>query len=331
MLHDDVAELRRKRLAADKPAVPASLQGVTKARVKSVLGRLALGDKPDIVDAVFALLDDETPSWFGTAPKGFKFADGASTAHLGCHIGVLQRGATKLDREGRDYWIKPLRGLGAVDAVFLNGAVFIPGHPVAKSPNSAYRINAEFKAILQTSDGKWEEALKKWASQESVRRRHEHQAKVEAESRKKVDSSHSQLISDAVAHYAKQFLSDYEVLYVDDGDGDRIKDADKKRLLKAGITLELGDAMPDVLLWNYKTDRLWVIEAVTSDGEVDSHKVAMLANLARRFGKKGIDFTTAYRNWRDAAARQERNKNLAIDTYVWIRSDAARHFLVKSF
>jgi hypothetical protein len=331
MLHDKVADLRHKRIRAGQPAVPASLQGVTKAKVKNVLAKLALGDKPDIVDAVYALLDDETPSWFSSAPKGFTFADGASTAHLGCHIGVLQRGDTKLDREGRDYWIKPLRVLGAVEAVFLNGAVFIPGHPVAKSPNSAYRLNAEFKAILQASDKKWRQVLEGWASQEAVRSRHEHQGKVEAESRRQVDSTHSQLISDAVAHYAKKFLPEYEVLYIDDGDGDRIEDADQKRLAKAGIALQLGDAMPDVLLWNPKTDRLWVIEAVTSDGEVDSHKVAQLERLAKRCGKQGIDFTTAYRNWRDTAVRQERNKNLAIDTYVWIQSDASRHFLVKSF
>ena len=31
---------------------------------------------------------------------------------------------------------------------------------------------------------------------------------------------------------------------------------------KAGIQLRLEDGMPDVLLWNPQTDRLWVIEAV---------------------------------------------------------------------
>src|SRR5205823_6791253 len=123
MLHDEVAILRQQRLDAGKPAVPDSFQGVTKTRVKQVLDRLALGDKPDLVDAVFALLDNETDSWFGTAPKGTKFSDGASIAHIGCHVGVLQRGRSKLDREGRDYWIKPMQELGGVEPVTLINSV----------------------------------------------------------------------------------------------------------------------------------------------------------------------------------------------------------------
>lgn len=331
MLHDDVATLRAERLKSGKSAFPNSFQGVTKARVKQALEKLALGDKPDIVDAVFSFLDNETPSWFPSAPNGAKFSDGATTAHVGCHIGILQRGGGKLDREGRDYWIKPMRELGAVEAVTLIDSIFVAGHPIAKSGNSAYRLNSDFKAVLQANEKQLDKALKAWASQDAVRRRREHQGKVEEEARKRVDSGHSQLISDSIEHYAKRFLPGYEALYIDDGDGDRITNEDKKKLAGAGITLQLGDAMPDVLLWNKKTDRLWVIEAVTSDGEVDFHKVAQLTKMAKRCGKKGIDFTTTYRNWKEAASRQEKNKNLALDTYVWIRSDAGRQLLVTSF
>jgi hypothetical protein len=106
VLHDDVAKLRAERLKSGTSAVPDSFQGVTKPRVKQVLDKLGLGNRPDNVDAVYALLDDETLSWFPSAPEGTKFSDGASTAHVGCHVGILQRGGGKLDREGRDYWIK---------------------------------------------------------------------------------------------------------------------------------------------------------------------------------------------------------------------------------
>ena len=84
--------------------------------------------------------------------------------------------------------------------------------------------------------------------------------------------------------------------------------------------------MPDVLLWNPEIDGLWVIEAVTSDGEVDLHKVAQLSELARRSGKQNIGFTTAYQTWKVAADRQTRHKNLSPQTYLWIMEDPTKQF-----
>ena len=89
--------------------------------------------------------------------------------------------------------------------------------------------------------------------------------------------------------------------------------------------------MPDVLLWNPETDWLWVIEAVTSDGEVDLHKVMALSRVAQRSGKAGVGFTTTYRTWKEAAARQGAHQNIAVDSYIWIAGDPAKHLLVQSF
>ena len=117
------------------------------------------------------------------------------------------------------------------------------------------------------------------------------------------------------------------MVYVDDGDGDRITEAQRHSLAEAGIELTLGDAMPDILLWNRSSNRLWVIEAVTSDGEVDLHKLRQLTSLAMRAGKTGIHFTTAYQTWKAAAARQAKYKNLPPGTYLWIMEDPTKHFL----
>ncbi len=92
----------------------------------------------------------------------------------------------------------------------------------------------------------------------------------------------------------------------------------------------LSDAWPDVLLWNPDSDELWVIEAVTSDGEVDLTKVESLTRLARRAGKSGIGVTTAYPSWKVAAARQRKFKNVAPNTYLWILEDASRQFRVET-
>jgi hypothetical protein len=330
-LHDDVAALREHRIRQTGRAVPDAYQGVTKDRVRAVLRRIDLGDNADLVDGVFALFDNETASWFARAPAGAHFCDGATTAHLACHVGILQRGQGKLDREGRDYWIKPLREIGGIEAITLEDGEFIAGHVKAKSPNSCYRLDEGLRAVLTAAEDAWPGALAEWASQDAARVRREFQAQAAEAARALVDTSHSDLIKASIEVYAERFLQGYRVLYVDDGDGDRIADADRERFAEADIELRLEDGMPDVLLWNPENDWLWVIEAVTSDGEVDLHKVMALSRVAQRSGKTGIGFTTTYRTWKEAAARQGAHQNIAVDTYIWIAGDPAKHLLVQSF
>lgn len=325
-LEDDVVALRKLRgdVAQDE------LQGVDRDRIRRVLTSLDLGNNADLADTVFALLDDSTESWFAKAPAGAHFSDGASTAHIACHVGILQRNNRKLDREGRDYWIKPLRELGAFEAVTLKDEAFIAGHIIAKSPNSAYRIEAGFKAILQAPEEDWANMLSEWASREAARERRAFQAEMAEASRKLVDSSHADLIQVSIDHYAARFLRGYNVLYVDDADGDRISADERAKMKEAGVELTLDDAMPDALLWNPEIDWLWVIEAVTSDGEVDLHKVLQMNKLAARCNKSGVGFTTTYRTWKEAAARQGTHQNIAPDTYIWIQADPAKVFKVEA-
>lgn len=318
--------IRDKRNTAGQPRLPETFQGVGKERIRRVLGKVDR-QNDDLIDCVFALLDDKTASL-----TGCKFSDGATTALLGSHMAFLQRNADmKLDREGRDYWIKPLIEIGAVQPVTLLKGNFVAGHVIAKSGNSAYCLDAEFVKILKAPEEKWEGLLAEWNSKDATRRRMEMQARATEESRKLVNTGHKDLIAKSVSFYAKHFLPGFEVIYDDDADGDRVTEAEKAKMKKAGVTLGLCDAWPDVLLWNPTTDKLWCIEAVTSDGEVDSHKVQQLEKLADRHGKKGIGFTTTYLTWKSAAARQHANMNLAIGSYVWIAEDPTRQFEVQSF
>lgn len=328
-VNEKLAKVREHRLSRLGKPMPDELQGVSKPRIKAVLSALSLGANVDLIDCVYALLDDQMPSLFTNAPKGSTFATGASTAHLACHIGILQRGGGKLDREGRDYWIKPLRDLGGIEAVTLEDGEFVAGHTKAKSPNSSYRLEGAFVEILKAPADEWKGMLSKWAAKDAARERLSFQAKMAAAARAATDTGHAALINDCVEHYVPRFLPGFEVLYVDDSDGDRISEDERAAMQKAGAVLTLADPMPDVLLWNSKTDWLWVIEAVTSDGEVDAHKVAGMTRFAERCGKKGVGFTTAYRTWKEAAARQGAHRNLAVDTRVWIRDDPAKQLLVE--
>lgn len=317
----------RVRQFQDKP-LPDQLQGVTKTRIRAVLKAIDR-ESDDIVDAVYALLDNLTPNLFSSARPGTRFCDGATTQQIAAHIGTLQREGSRLDREGRDYWIKPLRELGAIEPVYLQPetGAFILGHPVPKSPNSAYRLADEFRDILAASESEWELQLKDWIQKDRVRSRLELQAQMAELARKAVDTKHSDLILACQTVYAANFLPGYELIYVDDGDGDRITQAQREILAQAGIEITLSDAIPDLLLWNQTADALWVVEAVTSDGEVDLHKLRQLTILANRAGKAKINFTTAYQTWKAAAVRQGRYKNLPPGTYLWIMEDPTKHFL----
>ncbi len=170
---------------------------------------------------------------------------------------------------------------------------FLRGHPVPKSRNSAYRIAPAFLEILRASDGERPALLKAWASEDATRARLQVQATLAAATRTKVGTPHMELITAAAQVYVPNFLPGFEVLYIDATDGQRVTAEQEQALKKAGVTIQLGDSMPDILLWNPNTDKLWVVEAVTTDDEVDLHKVENLTRLAERSGKKGIGFTTA--------------------------------------
>jgi hypothetical protein len=333
-LEEDVRALLKQAGMEGRPAVPHVLQAISKERIRAVL---SLVDRAtdDMVDAVFALLDDQQPSWFSNAGTGLHFCHGATIAHIGAHVGILQRGSSrKLDREGRDYWVKPLCEVGAVERVTLlkDTGQFIPGHPIAKSPNSAYRLSTDFIKLLQVPVAGLESEVAEWIRADAIRTRLEVQARMAEEASRRIDSKHAGLIQAAINEYAGRFLSEYQVIYVDDRDGERISNVERARLEAAGLEFELGDAMPDVLLWRPGTNFFWVVEAVTSDGEVDLHKVTQVQRfIERSVPHAKVGYTTAYRTWRDAARRQGQHKNLAPSTYLWIQEDASKHFRVDSF
>lgn len=328
---DNAIARRRVSLDAGEPVLPDHYNGVTLAKIRSVLKQI---DRctDSMVEGVFALLSTE-PNWFSKAAKnGLQFRHGATTAHVGTHVGILQRGnRDKLDREGRDYWLKPLWEIGAIEKIYFDASsvVFLPGHPVAKSPNSAYRLSQDFIAILEAPEELWQSMAVTWIGEDVMRERLALQAEQAAETNSIIESAHSRLIRASCDVYAPRFLDGYRVIYIDDGDGDRTTDEQRTVLEEAGVGIVLSDSMPDVLLWNPHTNMLWVIEAVTSDGEVDHHKKESLMEFARRYGKAGVGFTTAYPTWKKVAERQAALKNLADDTYLWICEDPSRNIHIQ--
>ncbi len=311
--------------------VGAAHSGVTKERVQRVLGIVGRGENADIVDAVFALLDDTLPSQFARLAKTHRFCDGATTAQVGCHVGILQRGSGKLDREGRDYWIKPLRDLGAVEPITLprDGVDFVAGHIQAKSPNSAYRLSKEFVKLLRGNEETLAARVRGWAAEDAARARLELQKRMADAAREQFTNEHGALIDAVVETYAPQFLPGFECIYVDSDDGDRVTASERAVLRVAGIELELSDPYPDVMLFERKGRRLWCVEAVTSDGEVDEHKASGVKQLCARFQCELAGLTTAYSTRKDWLRRQSQHQNIALGTFVWAADDPGVHYLMQ--
>lgn len=326
---DDHFAVLRQRKSARWPR--SNKRGITEERVANVLAKLARDDV-NIVDVVMALLDDGLESQFSRLAKTHTFADGATIAHLACHVGILQRGKTKLDREGRDYWIKPLRELGAVEPITLpkGRPDFVEGHIKAKSPTSAYRLAPEFVSVLSAPEAELDARLKQWAADDARVSRLALQAKAAAAAKKLFANDHAALIAAIIDYYQPAFLPGFEVIYVDQDDGDRVTAAESKRLAEAGIKMTLEDASPDVIFFHFERREMAIAEAVTSDGEVDAHKLAAVSAFARRHELPLVDAVTAYRTWSDAAKRQARMKNLAPGSRLWIQEDGAKRMRVEA-
>lgn len=305
---------------------PISIGNITKKDVEYILSLISK-NTPDIVDVVYALLDTTFPSLFN--PE-FSFRDGASTAHIGCYVGIFIRQGNKLDREGRDYWLKPLYEIGVIERVTFEAQskIFVSGHIKAKSPNSAYKLNSNFIDLFSHKD---EKIVKEYFSQDSVSQRLLFQTKAAKQAKKKFGSGdHCKLIQISKDMYAPHFLKNYEIVYTDDSDGDRVSAEEKQAMEKIGLKITIEDAWPDVILYSKESNSLWFIEAVTSDGEVDETKQNNLSMLCVKNNMNLGGATTTYLDWKSVSKRQQAHKNLAVGSFLWIAEDAGKHFQIRA-
>lgn len=305
-----------------------SYQNIDMDVVKKILQKLDRYSD-DMLDVIYCLSNNELPSLFSKISNSHKISSGASVAHIGSYIGILLRGKNKLDREGRDYWIKPLVEIGILDPVTLiSDNTFIYGHPKAKSPNSAYVLNSDFVLLVQNINPiNFESMIKSWVKSSEKRKRMI--ITIEKNSLPVLDNSHKSLIDDSINIYAKNYLPDYVCVFKDADNGDRITKNEKLLLNEYGIVFgKLNDVWPDAILFNPKTNSLWFIEAVTSDGEVDNHKLNGFKRICTNSNKNFGGCTTTYFTIKRFYERQNSQNNLAPGSYFWIKEFPEKHFSV---
>jgi hypothetical protein len=307
-------------------------------RITELLERL---DSYDDLRAacLLGLTDDTTPH---PSPRltgsGLKLNTGATTRQL-FDYAAPKLGRTRFDRELRDAVWPRLRELGIVQRAYRttdrefeqSGEQMVYGsHGKAKSPNNSYALTDEAKQLLlETADTDWSHALDEFVAGDADRRLRVLQANASASTAAGA-SDHSRLILAAAEALQDTVLSDYELVFVDDADDERIKDEWRDSLESRGLLPDLDSLWPDAILVRDSDKSIWFVDAVTSDGEVDTTRHEELDAWARDRGYTPRGYTTAYETWKRAAARQGKMKNLAVDTTLWIAEDGGKLFSVGS-
>lgn len=200
-------------------------------------------------------------------------------------------------------------------------------HRRAKSPNNSYAISDEARELLDTADDQWAAALDAFAQGDADRRMRVLQQEASAGA---TESDHSKLIRAAVEALRATRLHDYELVFVDDEDEKRVKDEWEEPLASRGLRPDLESLYPDAILVRDSDRSIWFVDAVTTDGEVDTTRHRELDEWARERGYTPTGYTTAYATWKRAGARQGKTQNLATGTTMWVAEDGGKLFDVES-
>lgn len=285
---------------------------------------------------LMVLTDDSIPHHHSAlAEAGLSLGACGTTAQVFEHaIKYLATSAAKLDREARDFHVAPLHRPGMlIERVQIpatperkaTGNLLVEGWPKAKSQFSGHRITDEVRELLEVSDKDFEKLLDAFLSADTMRQRQARAA--QASVRVASDSPHAELIRvarDAQIDELARQGRDYQCIYIDDTDGDRVSETEAAELEKRGLTFGGNWRYPDGLLVDDDAQEVWIIDAVTSDGEVDENRAE---DFVKAFSERGwgvAGFTTAYRTYAEMVRRQTVVKNLAYGSNVWIAEDGGR-------
>lgn len=309
------------------------------ARVRDLLERLDIFT-PQVAAVLMVLSDDNSENdIFPTLREAGKpLSYSARTEQIFRHaapmLGLAE--GRKVDREQRDYAIVPLREVGLVEKAYVlpakeaaeKGELIVRGRHKTKSPSNAYVLTEEGRRLLlEVPDADWDAERDAWLAQDEQRRLRLLQQKSADLA---VSSEHRDLIRASIEALQSNVCRGYEAVYIDDADGDRIPAEVEERLETLNLLPDLDSRFPDGILTLVGERKVWFIDAVTSDGEIDEVRRRELDAWAERRGWRVAGMTTTYPSWKIASGRQGKHKNLAAGTTIWIAQDGGKLFRVES-
>jgi hypothetical protein len=275
------------------------------------------------------------------AEEGYAISAGASTRMLFDAAARNLRRSGRIDRELRDDIFPVLITVGLLEKFHVNsredfertGDLLVLGeHPVAKSPNSGYVLRPEARyLLLEVKSRDWPSARDAWLKQDQSRRQ-QILRRTASEGLKGAApaSRHTVLIEQCITALQNSAASEFELIFIDDADGERVQERWREHLEDLALMPDLASRWPDAILVNSPQRAVWFIDAVTSDGEIDEQRAQDLRMWAEQKGYRVAGMTTAYANWKRAGSRQASRGNLATGTSIWIAEDGGKLLYVSS-
>jgi hypothetical protein len=311
-------------------------------RARRLLDELAIYDDRRAA-VLLALTDDEEHNEFPELAKaGLPLAYCAGTAQIFRYAAPLLGLAPgqKIDREVRDYVFPQLREVGIVRLATAGTKEHVKRtgqyrrldvHDPPKSPNSSYVMTDEGRALFDAADDAFEDLLAAFVTDAPQRRLRHQQALAQQAVATSSTNKHAALMRAAARTISSSTLGDgFEVVCIDDSDGRRLAAKWEQRLDQLNLKPDLSSRWPDVILANPQSRQVWFVDAVTSDGEIDTVRKEELETWSAERGWSVAGYTTAYECWADAARRQGTQKNLAVGTTIWIAEDGGKLFDVRA-
>jgi len=191
------------------------------------------------------------------------------------------------------------------------------------SPRTHYALTSEVLNAIRTYGTKaWKQRLRQFLSDRTVlsdiyrKKRKLQMVPVRISSDKRVQLSpgkHNLLQAAVVEQFAPRFAPGAHLLYLGDT-AKKMLYLDEKRIAELHIPANKHDKLPDVVLFEPNSNRLFLIEAVTSHGPVSPKRQVELENILSKVDAKCI-YVSAFTDFREF---RNHITEIAWETEVWI-------------
>lgn len=196
-----------------------------------------------------------------------------------------------------------------------------PSRPT-NSPNTTWSITDKALAVIKKYGTRsWSRGVKglsgktKGPAAAHKNKRHGHSIPFRIKGTKITFSpgKHNELQIDVLSKFRECFCPDSEIIYVGDT-AHKMLYLDREKLGELGLEIKKHDILPDIVLLDEKTGRLYLIEAVTSHGPVSNKRQIELEGYFSKPGYRRI-FVSAFPDFKEFKRHVD---DIAWETEVWI-------------